>query len=149
MDYINSYFFELDLGYVISMFTLKMVMAFGPFFAFGILFSNWNDMIEHGENRYSSNNLVDWLQLKDSYYFKFTLSIVLFMVSIFVCLFYIQYVNYVKKMSYDDIIEYGNSNKQYSLIAKNICIPKNIRLKNNQEKFVSKTIHCIQVHNFW
>lgn len=107
------------------------------------MFSNYNEISEHKENRYSSNNLIDWLKLKDSYCLKFKLSIVLTIVSIFTCWFYFQYVNDIEKLSYHDIVEYGNRNKQYSSIAKNICIPTNIGLKNNENKFVSKTISCI------
>lgn len=58
MDFINVYFFDLDLGHVLSMFILKMIMALSPFFAFGILFSNYNEISEHKENRYSSTILL-------------------------------------------------------------------------------------------
>ena len=148
MDYINAYFFELNLGHILSMFILKMLMILSPCFAILILINKHEEYRTHEENRYLANSAIHWLQKKDSYHLQLKLSIIFLIVSILAFAFVAQYTIYLDKLSYQDMIDYSNSNKKYSLIAKNICISKNISLKNNEEKFVNKTIDCIQMHNF-
>lgn len=148
MDYINVYFFELNLGHVLSIFILKMLMILSPVFALPILINKDEERKRHEENRHLANNAINWLQKQDFYNLQLRLLFVCLIVSILAFAFVAQYTIYVDKLSYQDMIDYSNGNKKYSLIAKNICIPKNTNLKNNDGKFVDKTISCIQMYNF-
>lgn len=61
MDYINAYFFELNLGHVLSMFILKMLMILSPVFALPILINKDEECKRHEENRHLTNNAINWL----------------------------------------------------------------------------------------
>ena len=74
MDYINAYFFELNLGHILSMFILKMLMILSPCFAILILINKHEECQKHEENRHLANNAINWLQKQDSYHLQLKLS---------------------------------------------------------------------------